>query len=226
MNARTLIVNTAEKYLGVKKGSTVHKRIVDNYNSIKPLPNGYKLKYTDHWCAGFVGAIDHECGLDAYVVSSASCSDMIKRAKNKGMWIEADDYIPKPGDRVLYCWSDDKNNYSITDCTKAPDHVGIVANVGNKSMRIIEGNMTSKSVVGTRELAINGLYIRGFIVPKLDGVDIPDTPTVDYTAALEIIAKEVIDGKWGNGSERKRKLTQAGYDYKAVQSTVNKLLQH
>lgn len=38
------------------------------------------------------------------------------------------------------------------------------------------------------------------------------------------IAKEVINGKWGNGSDRKNKLTSAGYDYSAVQSIVNQLL--
>ena len=40
----------------------------------------------------------------------------------------------------------------------------------------------------------------------------------------ETIAKEVIDGKWGNGQERKNKLTQAGYDYKKIQTIVNQLL--
>ena len=38
------------------------------------------------------------------------------------------------------------------------------------------------------------------------------------------IAKEVIQGKWGNGSERKRKLTQAGSNYTEVQKKVNELL--
>lgn len=38
------------------------------------------------------------------------------------------------------------------------------------------------------------------------------------------IAKEVIDGKWGNGEDRKNKLVAAGYDYEAVQKEVNKLL--
>ncbi len=38
------------------------------------------------------------------------------------------------------------------------------------------------------------------------------------------IAREVIQGKWGNGSERKKKLTAAGYDYNEVQSIVNKIL--
>lgn len=38
------------------------------------------------------------------------------------------------------------------------------------------------------------------------------------------IAKEVINGKWGNGAERKNKLTQAGYSYSAIQELVNGLL--
>lgn len=42
--------------------------------------------------------------------------------------------------------------------------------------------------------------------------------------SLEEIAKEVIAGKWGNGNERKTALTKAGYDYKTIQSLVNKLL--
>lgn len=40
----------------------------------------------------------------------------------------------------------------------------------------------------------------------------------------EEIAKEVLAGKWGNGAERKTKLTQAGYNYSEVQAIVNKLV--
>lgn len=40
--------------------------------------------------------------------------------------------------------------------------------------------------------------------------------------SVEEIAEEVIAGKWGNGDERKTKLSAAGYDYKAVQNIVNK----
>ena len=42
--------------------------------------------------------------------------------------------------------------------------------------------------------------------------------------SVETLAKEVIAGKWGNGDERKKKLTAAGYDYSAVQKKVNSLL--
>ena len=37
----------------------------------------------------------------------------------------------------------------------------------------------------------------------------------------EEIAKEVLAGKWGNGADRKKKLTEAGYDYAVIQAIVN-----
>lgn len=40
----------------------------------------------------------------------------------------------------------------------------------------------------------------------------------------EEIAKEVIDGKWGNGEERYNRLTEAGYNYDIVQGIVNQML--
>ncbi len=43
----------------------------------------------------------------------------------------------------------------------------------------------------------------------------PVTKTVDQ------LAEEVITGQWGNGSDRKKRLTEAGYDYYAVQNAVN-----
>ena len=42
--------------------------------------------------------------------------------------------------------------------------------------------------------------------------------------SVDEIAKEVIQGRWGNGAERKEKLTAAGYDYATVQKRVNEML--
>lgn len=41
---------------------------------------------------------------------------------------------------------------------------------------------------------------------------------------IDEIAQEVINLKWGNGEERKRRLTEAGYNYAMVQQTVNRIL--
>lgn len=44
------------------------------------------------------------------------------------------------------------------------------------------------------------------------------------TKSIDMIAREVIQGTWGNGDTRKQRLTAAGYDYAAVQSRVNEIL--
>lgn len=41
---------------------------------------------------------------------------------------------------------------------------------------------------------------------------------------VELLAKQVIDGKWGNGKERKIRLEKAGYNYKEIQDKVNDML--
>lgn len=65
------------------------------------------------------------------------------------------------------------------------------------------------------------------IVGEVDAcVVIEPDPVVDEVKmeskkSNEDIANEVIKGLWGNGAERRRKLEEAGYDYKAVQAIVN-----
>ena len=49
-------------------------------------------------------------------------------------------------------------------------------------------------------------------------------PTPSHKKSNTEIAKEVIQGKWGNGAERKKRLEDAGYDYAAVQKEVERLL--
>lgn len=50
------------------------------------------------------------------------------------------------------------------------------------------------------------------------------TITEDKKKTIDELAKEVIRGDWGNGTERKEKLTAAGYDYAAIQKRVNEML--
>ena len=48
--------------------------------------------------------------------------------------------------------------------------------------------------------------------------------TTTKKKSIDTIAHEVINGKWGNGTDRKKKLISAGYDYNAIQKRVNELL--
>lgn len=42
--------------------------------------------------------------------------------------------------------------------------------------------------------------------------------------SVDELAREVLQGKWGNGAERRQRLEAAGYDYNAVQNKVNQLV--
>ena len=48
--------------------------------------------------------------------------------------------------------------------------------------------------------------------------------TTVSSKSIDELAREVIQGKWGNGEERKNRLISAGYDYSAVQAKVNELM--
>ena len=48
--------------------------------------------------------------------------------------------------------------------------------------------------------------------------------TTVSSKSIDELAQEVIQGKWGNGADRKNRLTAAGYNYSAVQKRVNELL--
>lgn len=50
------------------------------------------------------------------------------------------------------------------------------------------------------------------------------TPVTPPKKSVDELAQEVIDGKWGIGDARKKALTEAGYNYNAVQAKVNEML--
>ena len=54
------------------------------------------------------------------------------------------------------------------------------------------------------------------------GTTQPVKPTQPVKKPNEEIANEVINGAWGNGEDRKKRLTDAGYNYTVVQAIVNK----
>ena len=161
--SRSIIVNIMLGWKDAKQGSARHKEIIDLYNTLSPLPRGYKLTYTDAWCAGTWSAAAVKAGYTAIMPVECSCYYLIERAKAMGIWIEDDTYVPDPGDGILYDW-DDGPNYATTDNKGAPEHVGAVWKVENGIIYVIEGN--KNNAVGIRELPINGRYIRGFICPK------------------------------------------------------------
>lgn len=57
-----------------------------------------------------------------------------------------------------------------------------------------------------------------------ESIYIESTPQPMPSPTIDELAQEVINGEWGNGEDRYNRLTEAGYDYNAVQNRVNEIL--
>ena len=157
---REKVVSIAQGWLGCKESNGSHKKIIDVYNSWTPLARGYKVKYTDAWCATTVSAVFIKAGLTDVAPTECSCVKMIELYKKIGRWVESDSYIPSAGDLIMYDWQDN----GVGDNQGAPDHVGIVCSVSDGKILVIEGN--KNDAVGYRSIPVNGRYIRGFCIPN------------------------------------------------------------
>ena len=117
------------------------------------------MKLSEPWCATYVSYISNALGLTEYIFPECSCNRMIKLYKAKNQWVEDDTYVPDMGDILFYAWKDN----GVGDCELEADHVGIVKEVKNNIIYVIEGNYSKQ--VKIRQIKVNGKYIRGFATP-------------------------------------------------------------
>ena len=164
LDARAKVVEIAVSHLGQKESDGTHRSIIDRYNAQKVLPRGYRVQYTDAWCATFVSSVAIEAGFEKIMPTECSCPQMIALYKSIGRWVENDAYAPKPGDIIMYDWQDSGSG----DNNGTPDHVGIVVSSSDSGMKIIEGNINN--AVGYRSIPVNSRYIRGYCVPDYEKV--------------------------------------------------------
>ena len=157
---RNRFVKTAESYWGFRENDGSHKAIIDIYNSQSTLPRGYKVTYTDAWCATFVSAIGVQLEWSDIILPECSCNKMIELYKAVGRWEERDDYVPQPGDLVIFDWDDDGKGDNVGEA----EHIGIIVECNENQLIVIEGNKNNS--VDYRNLEVNGKYIRGYCLPN------------------------------------------------------------
>lgn len=167
-NANT-ILDIARGWIGRKESNGTHKEIIDVYNNHKPLARGYKVKYTDSWCATFVSACAIKANYTDIIPLECSCNKMIEKFKNMGRWTEDDGHVPHLGDVIFYDWQDNGKG----DDRGSSEHVGYVEKVENGKITVIEGNKSDS--VSRRVLNVNGRYIRGFGCPAYNNTTAPTT---------------------------------------------------
>lgn len=210
------VLNVMRSWIDYSEANGKFKQIIDLYNSHKPLARGYKVKYSDEWCDTTVSAAAIKAGVVDLIGTECGCEQHIKIFINKGIWIEDGTITPKPGDIILYNWDDatqPNDGYS--------DHIGYVESVSGRTITLIEGN--KNEAVSRREIPVGWGYIRGYARPKYaSGGTASSNPTPSKT--LDEIAREVIKGVYGNGSDRSKALQALGYDPNKVQERVNAIL--
>lgn len=191
--------NTCFAYYGVHEGSSIHHALIDEYNKIKPLPRGYKLKYTDSWCAGFLSAIAHMAGIKNFPYE-CSVQQMYNKAITMGTPVSPEE--AQAGDIIFFDWG---HNGSL-------DHVGAVWEIEKNVIATIEGNKAD--AVGCR-------YV---IKTSNDIAHIIRLKCFTNNSKYHDVALRVIRGDYGNGKARETKLRKLGYNPKLVQNEVNKIL--
>lgn len=184
---RKKVVDTAVAWLGCKESDGSHKKIIDVYNGHTPRARGYKVTYTDAWCATFVSAVAIKTGYTDIIPLECGCNQFITLAKNKGIWVENDAYKPSAGDIILYDWQDSGTG----DNVGGADHIGIVVSVSGSTIKVIEGNISN--AVGYRNIAVNGKFIRGFVTPKYSSKATSSTTSKPSTGSTGALKYEVGD---------------------------------
>ena len=117
--------------------------------------------------------------------------------------------------------------------------VSFAFNIGNINQLTNNGKRTLEEISNKIPLycncngkKLNGLYNRRIAEKTLFNKSIKTNTNSKINSLknsnkvknIDDIAKEVIQGKWGNSSERRNKLIACGYDYNKIQKRVNEML--
>lgn len=172
-------------------------------------------------CVGYAcGRFNEIIGEFKYKTLCCNAEYFIERAKAAGLQVGN---TPKAG--AIICWQ----KGSLDDGSDGCGHVAVVERVNSDGTILVsESAWNGSAFYTTTRNNNNGRWgqssaykFRGFIYnPAVKDEPVKPTPK----KSVDELANEVLQGKWGNGADRKTRLTQAGYDYNAVQKRVNEKL--
>lgn len=131
---------------------------------------------------------------------------------------EINDFPRECGVFEMYKLFQTRNSYNISNKPQKGmpvfynySHMGVVEDFDGQNIYTIEGN-ANNSVIRQMHERFAG-YIMGY-----GHWETNNKPNI------ELLAREVIAGKWGNNPQRQKDLEAAGYNYIQIQKEVNKML--
>lgn len=151
------------------------------------------------WCLKWCNYVYQKTGIKPLIYIQKSAMDAVKKA-GYGLWVaQYPDYVETGYQE--HPWNEGKYNCLIRQYTSVGKLSGYNGN-----------------------LDLNKAYISAASWHKLATKAVKIVTIKPVKKNVNTLAKEVLAGKWGNGTDRKNRLTKAGYDYNKVQAAVNKLV--
>lgn len=148
------------------------------------------------WCLQWCNYVRKKTGIKPIIYVQKSAMDAVKRC-GYGLWVaQYPDYV-ETGYQA-HPWNEGAYVCLIRQYTSVGKLIGYAGS-----------------------LDLNKAYISATSWNKQAG-KVKTTSTAKKS--VNTLAREVLAGRWGNGTDRKARLTKAGYDYVKVQATVNKLV--
>lgn len=151
------------------------------------------------WCLKWCNYVYQKTGIKPLIYIQKSAMNAVKKA-GYGLWVAQYPDYEQTGYQE-HPWNEGKYNCLIRQYTSV-------------------GKLSGYS----GSLDLNKAYISATSWNKLAGKAKKTSVSTTAKKSVNTLAKEVLAGKWGNGTDRKARLTKAGYDYSKVQATVNKLV--
>lgn len=167
-NTAAKLVSNAKKYIGLNEHDGSYKILIDTYNKLDPLPLGYRVKYSDAWCAAGLTAIFMLSGMKHLVPAECGVQRMLEKAKSAGCTEINSCADALPGDILFYDWNKDGFR----------DHVGIIENIIGSVFTVIECNYNDS--VGRRVINKKSPTINGIIRPAYDEYKVQDGYKIQY----------------------------------------------
>lgn len=151
------------------------------------------------WCLKWCSYVYRKTGIKPLIYIQKSAMNAVKKA-GYGLWVaQYPDYVETGYQE--HPWNEGAYNCFIRQYTSV-------------------GKLSGYS----GSLDLNKAYISAASWRKLATKAVKIATIKPVKKSVNTLAKEVLAGKWGNGTDRKNRLVKAGYDYNKVQAAVNKLV--
>lgn len=151
------------------------------------------------WCLKWCSYVYRKTGIKPLIYIQKSAMNAVKKA-GYGLWVAQYPDYEQTGYQK-HPWNEGAYNCLIRQYTSV-------------------GKLSGYS----GSLDLNKAYISAASWRKLATKAVKIATIKPIKKSVNTIAREVLAGKWGNGTDRKNKLVKAEYDYNKVQAAVNKLV--